>query len=80
MAFFCNDCRDFYIRRAHFTFAALKEKSSRHPTDRILAYEAWYGGSNPPGSTKMEFWQMWYMRRTENPENVVQFHETPPTW
>ena len=26
----------------------------------------------------MEFWQIRYMRRTENPENVVRFHETPP--
>lgn len=25
----------------------------------------------------MEFWQIWYMRRTENPENVVRVHETP---
>ena len=26
---------------------------------------------------QMEFWQTWCMRRTENPENVVRFHETP---
>lgn len=26
----------------------------------------------------MEFWQTRCMRRTENPENVVRFHETPP--
>ena len=25
----------------------------------------------------MEFWQTRCMRRTENPENVVRFHETP---
>ena len=26
---------------------------------------------------QMEFWQTRCMRRTENPENVVRFHETP---
>ena len=36
-------------------------------------------GSSPGAPTKkMELWQMWYMRRTENPQNVVQFHEAPP--
>lgn len=25
----------------------------------------------------MELWQTWCMRRTENPENVVQLHEAP---
>ena len=25
----------------------------------------------------MELWQTWCMRRTENPENVVQLHEVP---
>lgn len=25
----------------------------------------------------MDFWQIWYMRRTENPVNVVRVHEDP---
>ena len=28
-------------------------------------------------STQTELWQTWCMRRTENPENVVRFHEAP---
>lgn len=27
--------------------------------------------------TQTELWQTWCMRRTENPENVVRFHEAP---
>ena len=29
------------------------------------------------GVTQKELWQSWSMRGTENPENVVQFHEVP---
>lgn len=28
-------------------------------------------------SAQTELWQTWCMRRTENPENVVRFHEAP---
>ena len=33
-------------------------------------------GSNPGGTT-MELWQIWYMRWTENPVNVVRVHKVP---
>ena len=29
------------------------------------------------GQQSKELWQTWCMRRTENPENVVQLHEAP---
>lgn len=34
-------------------------------------------GSSPTGATIKETWQTWCMHWTENPANVVRFHETP---
>ena len=55
------------------TIASVVQWTGRWPTKPEMEVR-------PLPGAQMEFWQTWCMRRTENPENVVQFHETPPTW
>lgn len=46
-------------------------EQERVPTKHQVA------GSNPALITCKELWQTWCMRGTENPDNVVRFHEAP---
>lgn len=46
-------------------------EQERVPTKHQVA------GSPPALITCKELWQTWCMRGTENPDNVVRFHEAP---